>query len=250
MFFPQLHCKLQAQAPSPWSGTWKLNVARSKRPGSNFSIKLGPTGEYEVTTASFTDRFRCNGRAYPLPGSGGTITCNQPSPTVLDTVFRRNGKITGKTHRELSVHDTIMTSSATGMGPTPKTTKRVYQRLTGTTGFVGAWRDQNLLEDEPQIMVTELRERRLRISFPGRKQFEDVPLDGSDSRVQGLSPGLNATLAAQLSGPLTISTKKKIDGRLIEEGTITLSPDGRTLLTTFWGLVYPNVKSFFVYDRQ
>jgi hypothetical protein len=250
MFVPQLHCETEARVPSPWSGTWKLDLARSSRAGSNFSIKLGPTGEYELVTASFIDRFRCNGEEYPLPGSGATITCNQHSPAVMDTVFRRNGKITGNAHRALSAHDMVMTSIANDVGPPPKTTKKVYRRLTGTVGFVGAWRDEHLLEDEPQILVTEMRERRLRISFPGKKAFEDLPLDASDSRVHGLSPGLNVTLAAEASGPLTIRTKKKVDGRLLEEGAITLSPDGQTLVNTFWEIAYPNVKSFFVYHRQ
>ncbi len=250
MFLPQLQWHVEGQAPSAWSGTWKLDITHSRRPGSNFSIKLGPTGEYEMTTASFIDRFRCDRQEYPLHGSGLTISCNQPSPQVMDTLLRKNGKITTRIHRELSTSGTIMTSIATVTGSAPKTTKKVYRRMSGTTGFVGAWRDEHLLEDEPQIMVTDLRARRLRISFPGKKTFENVSLDGSDSRVQGLASDVNVTLAGQLSGPLTIGMKKKVDGRLLEEGTMTLSPGGQSLMTTFWEVAYPSVKSVLVYHRQ
>ncbi len=250
MFFPHLQWNVQGQAPSPWSGTWKLDITRSRRPGSNFSIKLGRTGEYEMTTATFIDRFRCDRQEYPLSGSGLTISCNEPLPHVMDTVLRKNGKITARVHRELSTNDTIMTSIATVAGSAPKTTKMIYRRMSGTTGFVGAWSDEHLLEDEPQIMVTDLRGRRLRISFPGKKTLEDISLDGSDSRVQGLASDVNVTLAGQLSGPLTISMKKKVDGRLLEKGTITLSPNGQTLMSTFWEVAYPNMKTLFVYHRQ
>lgn len=239
------------RAPSKaWKGTWKLNVSKSSLPGPDFSITVSATGEYHVDNAN-NYSFRCDGKEYST-NAGRKISCVQTSSLAIDTTSIANGAKTVISHWELSPDQKTLTIESTrSQPPVPaKSQKIVYVRTSGSIGFAGGWSDPKRLESRPKTMVLALNEHNLRLAFPEEDQYADLSLDGTDSLVHdaGQTPGF--TISIHPNGPAQFLTTTKSGGRIVNQGFLMLSSDGRAVTEVWWRPEIPEKRAVLVYERQ
>jgi len=238
-------------AASPaWDGTWKLNASKSSIPGPIFTIALTPNGEYHVENGTLGYTFGCDGKEYPT-SAGRTISCKLDNSLVMDTTSRENGKIVRSDHWQLSSDGSQLTHS--GSQPqadgSTKSNFSAFVRISGSAGFAGGWTDPKRLESHPRL-VLEVKGSTLHLALLEAGQYTDAKLDGSDSAMHG--PGLpkGMSVAIRPNGEYELLTTKKVDGRVINQGSLKLSANGLTLVEEYWSPSRPDEKAVLVYDKQ
>lgn len=236
--------------PSAWNGTWKLNESKSNIPGPSFGLTILPTGEYHSENGTYSFNFRCDGKEYPVTANR-TTSCTQTGDLVMDTATKEGGKAVGTAHWSLSPDGKILTIKGTSIEPdgSVKPREKVYSRTFGSTGFVGGWTDTKRLESRPQ-MVLALNRQTLHIAFSEGGQYMDPPLSGADVACHGRGVPQGLTMAVRPNGPREFLTFKKFQGRVVNEGSLKLSADGRTLVEEYWAPNSPNQKATLVYEKQ
>jgi hypothetical protein len=135
-----------AADPEPFSGTWKLNLSKSKfgslpRPQSGI-VRFEPQTSgvllvyRELTTAAGkseteTIPIRWDGRDYPVAHAGGTtISRTRPNPNTIVGIMRREGKVAARVKWLVSPDGRTATSISTAPVRNGEsfTTEFVYDR--------------------------------------------------------------------------------------------------------------------------
>jgi hypothetical protein len=238
--------------PSPaWSGTWKLIPSRSSVPGPDFTITITPKNEYQIDNGTYRDRFRCDGNEYPMV-SGYTMSCVQKTSQVMDSTARKNGSIVTTAHWELSADGKILAIKLTAvqLHEAAKTKEVVYQRASGSAGFVGGWSDVKPLESQPQLLVLTLQGRALRYAYPEKGQYADLTLDGPEAEWHGpgIPPGVSLEIKTQDRRQFLVL--RSFQGSVINQGIMKISSDGRTLVEEFWKPDGTDARTVLVYQKQ
>jgi hypothetical protein len=170
----------------------------------------------------------------------------------MDTETKEDGRPLSSSHRELSADGKILTGTLTRIHPdgSRETKKFVYDRVSKSAGFAGAWRNEIEFDQKSQTMVTTLDGPTLRIAFPLSNQYTDMRLDGTDATLHDPSSHTRVTFSVKSNGALQLITTKKVNGAIVSEGTLTLSEDGHTLVEEWWGPGNPAVKGHKVYEKR
>jgi len=237
--------------PSPWNGAWKLDSAKSSMPLETFTLVQKPSGEYHWDRESVGYDFRCDGKDYPsYPGY--SVSCLPEGDRSFQTTTKRNGVKIADYRWDVSADGKTLTIAwdySEGKGPSHHST-RTYDRLSGDKGLAGAWRDTKPLELRPQFLQIRLGLRTLRFAYPQARQITELTLDGADAPVRSPSIASGFTMAIRPQGDREFATTFKSSGRIIHQGTLELSADGRTLTDTWWRPGQPDRKTVLVYQKQ
>lgn len=237
-------------ADSPWNGTWKENLSKGKLTGETVKITAKGSG-YTFTNGPVTYDFACDGKPYPTVGIGA-ISCKPTSDGGFDFTQLAKGQVVSTSHRSFSPDGKTMTMKVNLTAPdgTKSSTEMVRQRKTGTTGLVGEWVDAKVAPTDPGMQVISVKGDMLHVEYPRGKSSVDAKLDGSDANVMGpmVSPG--TTVAFKSLGPNKLSYVDKLNGKLMDQGTLTLGPDGKTLTDLSWSAGKENEKTTQVYEKQ
>ena len=234
-----------------WNGTWKVNESKSSIPGPSFSVTVSPTGEFHLDNGTYSDSFRCDGKEYSAKPNR-TMSCLQTSAFVIDTTSKENGVKVATTHWELSPNGRTLTLKKTSIhaGESVNPRETVYSRTSGSSiGFAGGWTNTKRLESRPQLVLA-LNQRSLHIAFSESGQYIDAPLDGSDAPMLGPGVPQGVTMAIRPHGAQEFLTLKKIGGKIVNEGSLRLSADGRILVEEYWSPSAPAQKAMLVYEKQ
>ena len=81
---------LLAQQPN-FSGTWKLNLAKSQLSGTAYTFDKKPSGVWHYSGGGFDADFDLTGKEYTMP-SGASIIGKELSPRSWELSFGMNGK--------------------------------------------------------------------------------------------------------------------------------------------------------------
>jgi hypothetical protein len=170
----------------------------------------------------------------------------------LELINRKNGIKTLTVQWELSPDGKMLTVKATSLSGDGSTRPWVsqYLRVSGSTGFAGGWRNTNPLVHVPPIWQIRLGNHRLQYAFPGRSQYADVALDGSDATVRGTGTPVGSSIAFKELSPRDLSMTKKLDGQVLSIGYLQITADGRSLTESYWSPERPNEKAVLVYEKQ
>jgi hypothetical protein len=233
-----------------WNGTWKAVKSSSTVPKPNFIITILPTGEYHFDDGVYSYDFRCDGMEYRVTASR-TISCTQKSASTMDKALTQDGKKVDTAHWELSTDGKMLTVTTNAASPKVDgaAKSRVYSHISKSSGFAGGWKDTKELESTPPL-VLKLTERSFHMAFADGRQYMDPPLDGSDAPVHGPNVPQGLTIAIRSNGPLEFLTVQKIGGRIINQGVLRLSADGRTLTDEYWTPDRPDLKAARVYEKK
>ena len=236
-----------------WNGTWKLKPSESRDPFPNFWLTVTPSGEHQFDNGTYTNTYGCDGKGYPLQ-SGITMFCVQKGPLAFELTAKSGGGVVTTSLWALSVDGKTLTADATAVRPSGsvRTRHNVYARVTGSSGFTGAWQDVRSLETRPQVLVLVLTEdgHRLHYALPERGQYADPTLDGTDAAWYGPGVPPGGTIAVKPNGPREFSTLRKFKGQITNQGIMRVSVDGRTLVEAFWSSERPDQKALLVYERR
>lgn len=238
-------------APNAWSGTWRLDQHLSQLIEPTFIWTQASTGEYTVNTGDHTFRFFCDGKDYPtLPQH--SIKCTLQSPRSMQMIYELNGVMVSQAQRTLSPNGEVLTVAATRLGS--KGLRDVitasYQRTSLSTGFSGAWTDRDQANLRPPVLIITKTGTMLRLSVPSKKQYTDIPLNGTDAPIHGIPPGVHATLSLTPNGDHEFHIEQKHDGQVVRDNDLRLTPDGLTLIQETWRPDNPRNKDRLVYRRQ
>jgi hypothetical protein len=248
--FCALAAILGCRAPSPdWNGTWKLNSSKSSFQGPVFTISISADGEYHWDDGSSSFTFRCDGTYRPI--GNRTQACVKNRASTLDLTRKENGIKTNAYHWELSAGGEVLTSTATAFFPSgPVITDQVVaSRMSGSNDFAGQWRDTSYLRQHAD-MTLRLDSQILHIGYPNAGQYIDAPLNGVDVALRGPHAPEGVTYAVRAAGKHEFLILTKRSGRVLTQGSLELSDDGRVITDSWWNPSRPTDKGTLVYDKE
>jgi len=234
-------------ADDPFVGKWRLDVSRStivddmrvQALGSNrygFNFEGGPT---EIIVADGTDQ-------PGLPGT--TLAVKTADAHSLTIVRKQEGRTIVSARWKLSEDGRTLRDAFTSLQPdgSSVTIDYVYKRLSGTTGFAGAWESTTKptgLKLELQIQPYDSKG----LSFVSAGSNRSVTFDGQDHAVPGDKDGL--TFSGRRRSARAMQYAEKNLGRVQRGRQFELSRDDRTLTETLHtpGHATPDV---FVFERE
>ena len=239
---------MQTAEPNLWSGTWRLNQSTSQAPGPDFAEQVSPQGDYRVTGARFSYSFRCDGKEYP-ESADRSVVCLHGTSSATDTVLKVGGKVVSRNHTEISPDNKQLIITAT-LTDSPSVRTHTFRRVAGSSGLSGSWQDTDDSHRAPQVMITTLTGSVFRLDLPSVQQNTEMNLDGTDAPTHGISKQERVTLSAKPDGQSKLAMIQKFDGVDVAESSLTLSPDGKSLILKSWRPRHPNESNTLVYDRQ
>jgi len=237
-----------AAGPS-WDGTWKLNVAKSKFTGDTFTVEAKGNMMHASDGVVSYD-FACDGKAYAVIADR-TLTCTGSPAAGYDFMSKAGDKVLSKSHRTFSADGKTMTIHGTEMRPdgTKPEYTDVYKRESGTSGLVGKWMNVKS-QATADIMIIQTAGNSIKVYSPEYKNTVEGKIDGSDLTMTGpnIPPGVTQSFKAE--GPNKLHYFGKYKGKVLSEGTQTLSADGKTLVDEEWAPGKMNEKTIAIYERQ
>src|SRR5438445_765986 len=78
-----------------FTGTWKLNLAKSQLSGPVYTFEKKASGVMHYDGGGFNTDFDLTGKEYTMP-SGVSVAGKELSPTSWELTFRMNGKVISK----------------------------------------------------------------------------------------------------------------------------------------------------------
>jgi hypothetical protein len=127
-----------------------------------------------------------------------------------------------------------------------RSTEKVFIRIGKSIGFAGGWKP---FGNRHRTLLLALRGDTLHFAHLETGDYADIRLDGSDAPLLGESGPLGSTIALKPSGSHEFLTQQKVQGRLVNEGSLKLAGDGQTLIEEEW-VPGSNQKSKLVYERH
>jgi hypothetical protein len=121
--------------------------------------------------------------------------------------------------------------------------------MSGSSDFAGQWGDTSYLQQHAYLTL-RLDSQTLHISYPRAGLFIDAPLNGADAAVHGPHASEEMNYTARLVGRREILTLMKADGKVLTQGSLELSNDGRFITDSWWNPGRPTDKGTLVYDRK
>lgn len=239
-------------ADSPWTGTWKLDPARSHFTGQTFTYSKGP-GEllhYEDgSTASFD--FGIDGKDYKAY-SNRTISWTATGTNTWDTVLKAEGKVRSTGHFELSADGKTLNTVLTGTRPDGSAFREedTFARVTGTDGLIGTWRAAKVVGPSvPQTFVLSTPASGvLHVDVPDMKASVEGRTDGSDHPLMGGPPGI--TVSTKTLSSTKLRYVFKMNGKTDNMGEWNMAADGGSFTDMNWIPGRENEKTTAVYVKQ
>ncbi len=238
--------------PNTWNGTWKLNRRKSEIPGPSVKIVATSDGWYQIDNGSYSYRFMCDGKPYPVVGNR-TVKCDRADAVSIETIFIDRGRTFDDTKRELLSNGKVLQLSSVMTKPNgaQESGSETFVRLSGTSGFSGTWKNTSEPIRAPETLVTTVTRSTLRLDYPSLRQSVAFNLKGTDMPLEGGgSASAGTTLAAKPESRLTLATTRKQNGNVVNVGTLSLTESGRELVEEWWRPENPMVRSRLTYEKQ
>lgn len=236
---------------SPFDGTWKLDLAKSKFTGDTMTYTKTATGYHFSNGSTFSFNFADDGKDYTTVPTR-TVAWTKAADGGWDVVAKANGKVMSKAHRTLSADGKTMTSTYVEYRPDGTTVHEsdTYTRVSGAKGLAGQWKDTKVQASNDTIEIKTGAGGHFELTNPGFKETISGRLDGSPSAMKGptVPPGATATYKA--AGDRKWTTSISLGGKTYGEGEMTVSADGKTLTDTDWSPGKRSEASVAVYVKQ
>jgi hypothetical protein len=240
-------------ADSPWNGTWTLDPSKSHLTGETFTYSKGPGDLLHYSDGSTVNYdFGIDGKEYKA-WANRTVTWIAAGENAWDSVYKIEGKVFTKVHRDLSADGKTLTITAAGTNPDGSSyhDESVFERVTGTAGLIGAWRSVKVQSSGPrQFVISSPAPGVLRYELPDLNESVEGRADGSDHPVTGPTAPPGFTSGFKLVNPTKLTYVLKINGKPDSYGVQTLAPDGRSFTDTSWNPGKESEKTTAVYVKQ
>jgi len=231
-----------------FTGTWKLNLAKSQLSGPVYTFEKKASGVMHYDGGGFNTDFDLTGKEYTMP-SGVSVAGKELSPTSWELTFRMNGKVISKSRVSLNGNSLSWVSDITN--PEGKAVQQTSTdtRVSGGPGFVGKWKSGDLKGAATTLQITMEGANGITVKVPELQQACKGSFDGKDYPVTQAGQTSKFTNAFAKTGPNTIKITTKLNGKLFYVDVYTLSADGKTL-TDDGTATATNENTKSVFDRQ
>jgi hypothetical protein len=166
---------------------------------------------------------------------------------------KRDGKVVETTRVKLAADQRTLTTATVGVLPDGSDFRRTttYRRIAGTTGLLGQWHsvkvDTGATWDGYIISGNEAGEMTWEI--PTDHQVITGRFDGTDLPIKGPGVPPGATLSARRDSDRQLSITMKMNGKVTEYVTVTISEDGKLMTEVSWPPGQEDRKSKAVYVK-
>jgi hypothetical protein len=240
-----------ADAPAPYAGKWKMNVAKSDFGETTGTYEKTPGGEIKFSADGVSYTFKTDGKDYKTPW-GTTTAVKEVDAKTWESTDKINGKVVATSTLKLSADDKMLTVDAkrTKADGGTSNDSMVFQRVSGGPGIMGKWKTKNLKTSSPETMILSPKgSDGLTLSFGNEGGICDAKFDGKDHAATGSMwpPGWTCMIAKNGARAIDLFWKK--DGKDMYKSTLTASADGKTL-TESGSATGVNEKFTVVYDKQ
>jgi hypothetical protein len=246
-----LCCCTIASAQSAFVGTWKLNQAKSHLTGDKVTYSSTADGTMKETTAVGSYTFKTDGRPYTTPFDS-TVTWKQTGPSTWTTEDRQKDVLLATEIISVSDDGKTMTVISTGTNPDGKDfhDTEVYIRTAGTSGLMGTWKSEKMKSSTSEVMEFAANgSDGIAWILPEIKASLDLTFDGKDVVPVGPTVPEGLTISATKNGAKSFNFVEKMNGKALVQGTLSVSPDGKTLTDVSSAMKEQN-KRTAVYDKQ
>jgi len=220
---------------SPFAGTWTMDMAKSHVTGDTFTYTKTATGYAFSNGGPVNFEFALDGKDYPTVPSQ-SIACTETTPTSMACVAKASGKITSSASRALSADGSRLNVDYSAYRPDGTTTHEedVYERVSGGPGFAGTWKDVSAKFTPSAIIIATPTPTTFEISQPTSKLTIAGSTDGTPSPATGPAIPPGATESVLATSPTTWTYSIELKGKVYAKGTMSVSPDGKTMTDTRW----------------
>ena len=236
MFLLLLFVPVLGLGQSPFDGTWKVDMSKSKLPKKP-EVYLLQNSNYECKSCVPAVNIKADGQFQKLPSDpyADAMMVKVVDDKHVDFTWQKAGKEIGNASRSVSDDGNTLTSKWTYSGnPTggPVSGTSVYKRIEkgpgGANLLSGSWRDEKVdFATADAITFTFKSEGSdgLSYSTPTGQSYT-AKLDGKDVPYTG-DPG-TTTAALKRVGDSIEETDKR-DGKVISVSKMTVTADGKTM---------------------
>ena len=238
-------------ADLPYSGKWKLNVAKSDFGETTVTYEQLAGSEIKVTADGLSYTFKADGKEYSTPW-GTTAAWKSVDATTWETINHANAKLIGTDTLKLAADGKTLTVTSKNMKATGETSNEtvVFQRVSGGPGLAGKWKTANVKVSSPGILeVAAKGVDGLTLTYVDQNGVCDAKLDGKDYPATGPMWPSGWTCAVSRNGERAFDVTWKKDGKSLYKSTFSASADAKTLTET-GGAVGTTEKIKAIYDRQ
>ena len=215
-------------ADAPFTGTWKVNLDKSKLTGD--TVKFTAAGDHMRVTG--------NGESYEFKPDGseattrfGSAAWKQINETTWEETDKVNGRVDSKTSWTLASDGKTLTAHITGDKPAGGSFDDtiVYVRTAGTSGLAGAWKDKEFKGSSPSVLILSQTDDGLSLDEPDFKLKAAARFDGKPGTVEGPTIPAGASFTLTKAGARSFKMLRTQNGKAMDTSTWTVSPDGKSL---------------------
>jgi hypothetical protein len=242
---------LCAAADAPYTGKWKMNVAKSDFGDTTLTYEQNAGGEIKATMDGQSYTFKTDGKDNKTPW-GVTIAWKAVDANTWEATEKTNGKVISTSTIKLSPDGKALTLNAKRVKADGGTSADTitFERVSGGPGLAGKWKTRNLKTSSPETLTLAAKGNDgLTISVGNAGGVCDAKFDGKDYPATGPVWPSGWTCVIAKNGARGVDLTWKKDGKNMYKSTLEASTDGKTLTET-GSAAGVNEKYKVVYDRQ
>jgi len=235
LLFILLLVPVLAWAQSPFDGTWKIDLSKTKLPKKP-DVLLLQDGVYECKTCAPPIKVKADGQFQPVSGNPYV---DMEKVTVIDdrhvnSESQKAGKQMSTVKRSVSDDGNTLTEEWTYSGnPTGGTVSgtdtmtRVAKGPAGSNAVSGSWREakSDVATADALLFTYKGGGDSLSMTTPTGQSY-DAKLDGKDVPYVG-DPGTTSVSLKRIGDSIEETDKR--DGKVISVSKMTVSADGKTM---------------------
>ena len=222
-------------ATSPFDGTWKLDVSKSRFTGDTFTYSKTAAGYHASAGGAFEYDFAVDGKPHHV-FADRTTTWTQAGDGGWNVLIKADGKLLRKEHTVLSPDGTKLATTSVSYRPdgTTASTSDVYARVSKSTGLVGTWKSVSVKAASDRMTISTPAPGRFKLVTGAYRETIDGKTDGSPTAVKGPDVPAGAFGLYKAVSPAKWEYSAVYKTQVIMKGTMAVSSDGRSLIETNW----------------
>jgi len=239
-------------ADSPFAGTWKLNLEKSKFTGYTFTYATTATGFHYSDGGPVAFDFAIDGKDYPVIDDR-TSSWTKNGDNSWNTVSKDGkGTVLSKGTMTLSADGKTLKGTYTDYRPDGSTSNGsdVYTRVSGGPGLAGTWKNVKVNTVSDSFSITVPATGQYKIEYPDYKITVEGTADGTPATVKGPTIPDGYVASYKPTGADKWEYSYTLKDKLLTKGFLVVSDGGKKLTDTSWKVGKESEKSIAVYDKQ
>ena len=240
---------LTPQGDDPYTGSWKLNVAKSKFTGQRDKVAAAGANAWTFSYGTFSWTVKTDGSDTPTP-FGNTVAFQAESPTTWRFSYKAlNGQALSTETWTLSSDGKSMSRVSSGTRESGERFSDTTQmkRVAGTQGFAGTWETAVVKISAPADFTVRATGKGLEYTVPAAKFSFTCSYDGKPNASHGPRAPAGQTIACTRRGN-SLQFSVRIGDKTLATVDWSISADGKQLTFTEHDAGVPEA-TVGVYDR-